>query len=563
MKMKVFLYMVTFLFVLQVSVHANRQLDLGEIQQIMQDLTSQPRDTWIPGGTIEAVHRASDLASGHVTHSTVAIKYDGNRFLWQIDIDSRTKQAEPKKAVGRRVSHSTVDLDWNAKRVFIWDGQRYTIYFRSGNHAIVTEQASDTPVIVNGPLTAGIIPWGYGIFTFQSLLDMQSSATEIDVNGDKQIELRLTDFYMPELVLVLDPALDYAALSYEINTPSQSSIRHTYGNHKMVSGRWVPQTIMIERLDCRKQPPEVISSDFWDITSINTNIPPADSFEADYEVEALVEYKSPVTNKPLMYRHSNEIDNELLLEDRLRVEMSKNREQQNCATKAMKYVACQLGMNADDPNLAELAEAPGKATSLYDLQQFAKELGFHAIAGKTNIEALKDLSNCRAILHLSSTNHYVVLGHIDRKSVWVIDLDSNKFYYPIKFKDFEFEWSQGTVLLVSNEPVNPSGEFTLINDNELYKIMGASGGAFGNYSCTDQIQTYNVTFCSAPISGLCGSLYTIFYNRYACELDEADGSCYGDGLVGRISSPCINDPYDPTACMITGKWISRYIHACL
>lgn len=35
---------------------ADRQLDRAEILQIFQRLTNQPRKTWIPTGTIEAIH---------------------------------------------------------------------------------------------------------------------------------------------------------------------------------------------------------------------------------------------------------------------------------------------------------------------------------------------------------------------------------------------------------------------------------------------------------------------------------------------------------------------------
>ena len=35
---------------------ADRQLGRAEILQIFQKLTSQPRKTWIPAGTIEATH---------------------------------------------------------------------------------------------------------------------------------------------------------------------------------------------------------------------------------------------------------------------------------------------------------------------------------------------------------------------------------------------------------------------------------------------------------------------------------------------------------------------------
>jgi len=170
------------------------------------------------------------------------------------------------------------------------------------------------------------------------------------------------------------------------------------------------------------------------------------------------------------------------------------------------------------------------------------------------------LKNCQAILHLPTAKHYVVLEYIDDEYIWLIDLDSNKFYYRTKLDGFDLDWSAGTALLISNEPVDLAGTFTELNDEELHKIIGSDG--FGTYSCTDLIQQYNVIFCSEPIFGLCGGRYTIFYNRYGCELDEDGGSCAGDDLVGNISNMCIEDPHNPGACVGSGDWYSQYIRAC-
>ena len=46
-------------------------------------------------------------------------------------------------------------MQQNRDRIYVWDGSKYTIYFKSGNQVIVYEDASRLPVTVNGPLTAG------------------------------------------------------------------------------------------------------------------------------------------------------------------------------------------------------------------------------------------------------------------------------------------------------------------------------------------------------------------------------------------------------------------------
>ena len=554
MKIRRFLLVVILLFIAQGFAFADRQLDKAEILQVFKTLTDQPRKTWIPAGTIEATHLEYKASEGYITESTVIVRYDGDRFYWEINIDSRTRQTE-----SQRLSRDDFEMNWNTKRVFTWDGQRYTRYFRPGNHAIVTENPSDIPVKVNGPLTAGIVPWGYGVYTLESLLAAESSA-ELDDRG--QVRLTLNKADMPEMVFVLDPTKDYAVLSYSMNNVGRSSIVKTYGDYKLVSDRWIPTTILIERYDDSKQPSELLSYDYWDLTSISVSMPQPDSFRVAYETDALVECYLSITDRPLSYRYSNKVDTDSLLRDRRAIVLAGDTQTQNCAMAAMKYVSAQLGKDVTGQKLAGLVNEPNEDTSLYQLQQFAQELGFHCLAIKTDVQTLKNLKDCQAILHLPRAEHYVVLEHIDDEYVWIIDLDSNNFYYRTKLDVFGLDWSDGTTLLLSNGPLNLEGTFTEIRGERLHKIIGSAGAGFGTYSCTDLIQEYDVIFCSEPIGGLCGGRYRIYYNRYSCELDENGSSCTGTGLVGNISSPCINDPEYPWNCTITGEWFSQDIRAC-
>lgn len=555
-KIRDFILAAILLFIACGFASADRQLERAEILQIFQTLTDQPRDTWIPAGTIEATHQEFKAASGYTADSTVIVKYDGDRFYWEINIDSQVREA---KAKGNTSRHD-FDLNWNKKRVFAWDGQKYTMYFRPGNDAIVTENPSGFGAIVNGPLTAGIIPWGYGFYTYQGLLEVESSATEVVVSGQRQIHLTLRKINTPEIVFVLDPEKDYAVLSCSMHT-AHSSILKTYEDYQLAAGKWVPTIITIERYDNSRQSNELVSYDYWELISIDASDPQSGSFSVAYEADAFVEYHSSIADRPLSYHYSDNIDTELLLQIRLANASAHDREGQNCATIAMKYVAPRLGKNVSDPNLAQLVNEPNRETSLYELQRFARELGLHCLAVRTDIQTLRNVQDCQVILHLPKANHYIVLDQVDDEYVWAIDLDSNKFYYRTKLSVFGLDWSEGTALIVSNKPVNLEGTVTEISDEELHKIVGADGG-FGTYSCTDLIQEYGIIFCSEPIFGLCGGRYRIFYNRYGCELDEDGGSCTGEGLVGNISSPCIEDPWHPGYCTITGEWYSRDIRAC-
>ena len=549
------------LFIARSFAFAGGQLDKAEILQIFEMLTDQPRKTWIPTGVVEATHLEYKQSKGYITESTVIVKYDGDRFYWEINVESSTEQPEPQGSSDGISSRDTPDPNCNKKRVFAWDGERYTMYFRPGNHAIITENPNDIPVTVNGSLTAGIVPWGYGMYTYEGLSAAESSAIEVEVDGQKQVHLAISkETNRPEMMFVLDPTKDYAVLSFSLNYAGRSFVEKTYGDYQLVSGRWIPTTIILERYDDSKESPELLSYDYWEFTSISIGLPPPGSFSVVYETAALVEFYSSITDKPLSYRHSNEVDTASLLQNRLAIALADDTQTQNCATVAMKYVASQLGKEVTDQKLAELVYEPDGDTSLYELRQFAQELGFYCLAVKTDVQTLRTLENCQVILHLPGANHYVVLEYIDDEYVWVIDLDSNKFCYRIKLDGFDLDWSAGTALLISNEPLDLAGTFTDIGDEELHKIIGSDG--FGHYSCTDLIQEADKIFCSEPIFGLCGGRYRQFYNRYGCELDEDGGSCTGTAVVGNISSPCVEDPYDPGFCTITGEWFSRYIRAC-
>lgn len=560
MKIRNFVLAVILLFIAQGFAFADRQLDRTEILQIFKTLTDQPRKTWIPYGAIEATHLEYKPSNGYIIESTVIVKYDGHRFYWEIDINSYTGQTEPQLSSSSNSSGNDFDLSWNKKRVFAWDGERYTMYFRPGNHAIVTKNPNDIPIAVNGPLTAGIIPWGYGVYTLESLSAAESSAVEVAINGQKQVHLTLKNTGAPEMVFVLDPTKDYAVLSCLLIFPGCSSTVKTYGDYQVVSGKWIPTTITIKRYDNSKQSPELLSHDSWSFTSIRISVPHPALFRASYDSDALVEFYSPVTKNPLSYRYYDEVDTDSLLQERLAIASAANTQIQNCATVAMKYVLAQLGENVTDQELAKLVSVPNESTSLYALRQFAQELGLHCLAVKTDIQTLKNLKGCQVILHLPRANHYVVLEYIDDDYIWIIDLDSNKFYYRIKLNLFDLDWSVGTTLLISNEPQNLKGSFTKINDEELHRIIGSD--EFGTYSCTDWIQKYDVIFCSDAILGLCGGCYTRFENRYGCELDEQGESCTGTDLVGNIRCVCIEDPNSPGSCVGSGDWYSQYIRAC-
>jgi hypothetical protein len=599
MKTKHFTVVSILLLLVSCAAFADKPLDRAEILQIFQQLTNQPKKTWIPAGIIKATHeeysapkttdpneinsqieeeiaeyqkRANKqeptedsqkmkldaipfnvrhkLSNEYTMNSSVVVKFDGERFYWEINVDSRTDSVRPGKDLADNFMTRQFDLNWNAKRIFAWDGEKYITYFLPGNHAIV-DSTGKTPHVVNGPLTTGIIHWGYGYYSYSNLSAVESSAIEKYVDGQTQIYLTLNNSDGSEMFFVMDPAKNYAVLSCLINKYGNLVISKQYADYRLIADNWVPTTILIEQYKAESN--RLLARDLWDITSIDTNVPQSYEFDVSYESDALIEYFAFNSHKPEMYHYSQTVDTTLLLSERLTYSVNKGTQMQNCATAALKYVTSQLGKDVVDQQLAQLVNKSNGQTSLYTMKQFAQSLGLFCHAIRTDIETLKNLNGSKAILHIPGKSHFVVLEKIDDKYVWTIDLANNNFYYHTDISFFGMDWTEGIALLVSNQPIK--GEFVEINDDELQTIIGAAG-----YSCTQLLQNYYVVYCNY-IGGLCGGYYQEYYTRYGCEAAPS-GSCRGSKMIRYAESPCIIDPYDPLACTVTGEWTCYYIRAC-
>ena len=538
------------------SASANRQLDKAEILQIFQTLTNQARRTWIPAGTITATHKEYKSSTGYVIDSNVAVKYNGEKFYWEINIvDSHSEQTKPQANQQGNSWQDDVDLSANMRRIFAWDGERYTMYFGPGNYAIVIEYPSDIPVAVNGPLTAGIVPWGYGIYTLESLLAAESSA-EVDSQGQVHLTVLMkTDRLTLQMVFVLDPTKNYAVLSQSLSDGGISSIAKTFGDYRLVSGHWIPTTIVIDQHDQREQPPELLSHDEWKLTSVSTRAPSPDSFSVPYATGTLVKYKPSIINKALWYHHSDDIDIDSLLCERLKIVLTGEMREQNCATISMKHVLEDLGKDVDDSDLAALISELNEGTSLYAMKEFAQRLGLHCLAGKTDLATLKNLNGTKAILHLPE-DHYAVLAHIDDEYVWLIDLDHNKFFYREKVENFDLDLGETTALLVSKSPLHLSGAFVELTDKQSQQIVGG----FPNFSCTKVIQSDKEIHCPPPFNLMCGGCYYNFLEVCGCE-PAASGECSGGPMPGYVYVHCYyNDLL--TYCVGDGDAYVRLMRGC-
>ncbi len=598
MKTRNFTPIAVFLLCVSGVAFADRPMDREEILQIFKKLTSQPRKTWIPAGTIEAAHKEyrspkimkadalnaqvnkeiqryqsetnkrelteelqkmrldaepfnarHRLSNEYTMNSTVVVKFDGSRFYWEINANSRTDSVKPGKDLADNFMTEQFDMDWNARRIFIWDGEKYTTYFLPGNHAIV-DTTGRTPHAVNGPLTAGVIPWGYGYCTYDNLSAADSSAVEKYVDGQTQVHLALNNPDGSQMVFVMDPQKDYAVMFCSI-TGHGNVVSRKYSDYRSIAGNWVPSVVLLEQYDAASN--RLLARDLWNITVIDANTPESYEFEVGYEDDALIEHYSSDSRRPEMYRHSRGANTDLLLAERLAYVASEGTQPQNCATAALKYVASQLGKNVTDKQLTGLVSESNSVTNFYQMKQFAQGLGLYCRAVKTDIQTLKNLSGCQVILHIPGKKHFVALGAIDDKYVWTVDLSGNKFYYRTDVGFFGMDWTEGTALLISNSPI--TGEFTEIDNQQLQAMTGAAG-----YSCTRLLQEYDVIFCDS-VAGLCGGLYEEFYTRYGCQ-SAATGSCSSTKMIRYSTTPCIQDCCDPYACDVTGEWTDYYMRAC-
>jgi hypothetical protein len=581
---------------------ADRPLNRTEILEIFQKLTSQPRKTWIPHGIIEATHqeyraaKATDLdeintqvnqkiqeyrdnpnkrelteelqkmqldaipfnvryrlSNEYMMNSTEVARFDGDRFYWETNVVSRTDSVKLPQDLQGNFLTEQFNLDWNAGRISAWDGEKYTTYALPGNHAIVDTEGH-TPHIINGALTAGIIPWGYGYYTYENLSAAQVSAVERDVGAQPQMHLTVTGPDGSQMLLVLDSQKDYAVVSCSINREDNSVIYSQYDNYKLILGMWVPTTIYIGQYHAGTS--KLLAYHLWQFTKISGDVPTIDNFTVEYEPDTLIEYFSYLTDRPLMYCYSQMVDTDFLLAERLAVAANQGIQPQNCATVALKYVVARLGKSATDQQLAQLISEPDKTTSLYAMKGFLQSLGLYCRAGKTDIQTLKSLDkSCEVVLHIPGENHFVVLAGIDNQNVWCIDLANNRFFYRTDLTFFDMDWTEGTALLVSNQPAQIQGNFTEIHDSQLHNTIGASG-----YTCTRLLQEYGVIFCSYA-GGECGGYYEEYYERWGCKADTS-GSCTNSIMLRMRDSPCINNAYYPDMCSITGEWTYYYMRAC-
>lgn len=568
-----------------------------QVQDILQQVTSHPRNTWVTAGTIVATHtehgdpkttseteiqsaitQASTqyamsantlekssavgndkanaipfnirykLANKWDMTSTVTVKYDNGRFYWDIQVSSRSDSIKPADyGVAGNDMTDQFDLSGNRHRTFAWDGQEYTVYSAGTKQARI-DAAGVLPHAVNGPLTAGLIPWGYGRYTLANLTAAQISTTK-NANGTIGLKIAHTDGTSSNLTL--DPARNYAVTS-AVLTRNGATTTYTCSDYRKVGTNWnqVPYNIYIERRNTSKQN-RMPTWERWAFSSVSVTKPAATSFQVPLVADTQVEYTAPIAAASALYVESNVTDTRGLLAQRLAYAATQGSRPQNCATAALQQIAAEFGKSVAESALTRLVGADGR-TSLYDLKRLAQSQGLFCRAVQTDLATLQDLQNTKAILHIPGQDHFVVLQGVEGRNVWLADVSSRKFFYHKSVDSFPLDWPEGTALLVSDRPI--PGQATELSDATA---QGITGGAY--YACNVLLQEQGMAMCDGPFIG-CDSTCVYYYERWGCG-SASSGSCTYSTYVRESESPCDN-VFGGDDCAPNGDWFDYYMRAC-
>ncbi|MFC1761327.1 cysteine peptidase family C39 domain-containing protein [Planctomycetota bacterium] len=465
-----------------------------------------------------------------------------------------TPEDEHFFATAQPAAHSSTRFNayWNHRRIVAWDGYEQVEYNTSPDHRINHAWREATPPAPDNlptPLTAGLVSWGHGLFSAESLanqhIEGKTSATQTTLTIT-------TDSDSPAMCLTIGLVakqaptgeMAWAQVSYQIEQGSLTTLTAQHSHHQWIAGRWVPTCMVIESpttllgADRRTRKTYLLEFDSLDHTAMRPSL-------ANH---AKVQYRAPGLSRPLRYQVNDRIDVESLLAERLALANTippRNirtlaltaptaTPRSNCATLALTQACRTLGKPVEDHTLAPLVNASG-VTSLLAMAQWARAQGLHCQVGTADIDSLATLDNCQAILHLPGKNHFVLLAKVDTYDVWCIDLTQERFLYHTEKQAFvTADWQDNVALVLSSQPIDA----LLPLDTSAQDYIGGGG-----YTCTYLIQEEE----DIPCDPSCWSSYTELYEVYGCEPADS-GSCSDGFVVSGKDYDCMIDPYYPAWC---------------
>lgn len=554
-------YYLLFVVLLVTGAVADRLMDPNETESLLTQLTETPRQYWLSQGMIQAQHLEYYGYENKIRQASETIYHDGSRV--RMDVILADEQSTEATLAGSAAHQINQDFKLNKSRIFIWDGQKHVQYYKSADYAIVSMNQQTTPDLC-GPLTAGIVPWGHGDFSYLVLMSHSPKVHEQYSNGQQHYVLTYTNTAtMPEMnvTFVLDPSKANAVLSYSIEN-DLALLRQTYEDYLLVDGQWVPSKVLIERFDKRSGTPKLLSYEDWQFDVIDAVTPAEELFSIQYKNGTTVELHPASGIKTFLYEASDRIDTSTVLADKIGL-LSENQKSVNCATAAIEHVGKRFSKELNLRDMTGMISEDTQKTSLYDMKKTFEGAGLECMAVTTDLETLGKIDNCAIILHLGISNHYVIVDHFDPDGAWIIDLTNRQFIFKQKIDTLMQEWNSGTALLVSDAPITPplDSTFQYLEADEMTHILG---GDFGSYSCTDLLQTEEQIMCSDPIGNIiCYGAYYAFSERYGCEQNDDGGTCVGKKMVAYVYTPCSNKTTSQSGiCTHTADSTSRFMRAC-
>jgi len=579
---------------------ADRVLDRAEILALFEARTAAGRLTWVESGVIRASHweyRAAvqpdsqeveqavqhavmEHRSGRTTVplgaglrkqlldalpfntqyrlsnesamvSDVLLKYDGQRFFWQINLESRYDSLELPLALTGNPMVRRFDPAANAQRTFVWDGQEYTTFTGQGGSAVV-DAAGNLPRVVGGPLTAGIIPWGSGLLSPADLETADSSGVERLDGTQRQWHLTVTASNGTLIEIILLPDKDYVPSYWRLAPVAEAVQTVQCSQYFQVAGQWVAGSIIVEKhaWDTGR----LLEHDMWELYEVQTpDLTPAD-FEAPLPPDTLVEYFTSVAEQPLRYRTSITADTGQLRAERLVLLATQANQPWNCAALALRYAARRLDRQLEQADCAALVHPDGTPASLLEIKQRALDLGLHARAVRTDLRTLSAMADCQIILHLPGQAHFVLLDAVADGKAWILDMAADRFYYTIEAAFLGMDWPDGAALLLSDRPISLPGNAVELDAATAAGLLGGDEA----YSCTKILQRPYCIYCEQ--AGICMGYFEYYFERCACEA-ALTGSCTMTLLPRYMESPCLMDPWG-SGCMPNGVWTSYNMLSC-
>ena len=142
----------------------------------------------------------------------------------------------------------------------------------------------------------------------------------------------------------------------------------------------------------------------------------------------------------------------------------------NCGPAALATVLNNLGINATEQELANLAGTDKSGTKMYGLAQAAQSKGLEAIGMELSVNELK--KNDIVFLNASGNTHYSVILEVTNESVKLAD--PSRGNTEMSKKEFQEVYSGNALVTGSNISVKDLSNSTKLSDEEMKDIIGSA-----------------------------------------------------------------------------------------